>query len=233
MISPRRAGTALLIATALLAGCASAPPARTEDLRPPVETGKLPPDLVELVTLDPTLRLDVRYATARNFVGRPVYKEARAFLQRPAAEALARAHRALAAKGFGIVVFDGYRPWSVTKLFWEVTPPEKHEFVADPRQGSRHNRGCAVDLSLYDRATGREVEMPSAYDEMTERAYPDFEGGPVEARQRREVLRAALEAEGFTVFPSEWWHFDYKDWPLYPVLDVPFSELGGARPARH
>ena len=232
MNSPRAARAAIL-AAALLAAGALASPARAEDLRPPVETGKLAPDLVEIATLDPGIHLDVRYATAGNFVGRPVYTEARAFLQRPAAEALVRAHRALAAKGFGLVVFDGYRPWSVTRLFWEVTPPEKREFVADPRQGSRHNRGCAVDLSLYDLASSREVEMPSAYDEMTERAYPDYAGGPAEARGRREVLRAAMEAEGFSVFPSEWWHFDYKDWPLYPVLDVPFSELGGAGPARH
>jgi zinc D-Ala-D-Ala dipeptidase len=219
----RAAGAVLTV----LAACASAPA-----MRPPVETGKLPPDLVEIATLDPTIHLDVRYATARNFVGRPVYKEARAFLQRPAAESLLRAHRALAAKGFGIVVFDGYRPWSVTKLFWEVTPADKHEFVADPRKGSRHNRGCAVDLSLYDVATGREVEMPSGYDEMTERAYPDYEGGPAEPRQRRELLREAMEAEGFSVYPSEWWHFDYKDWALYPVLDVPFSALGRASGAK-
>jgi D-alanyl-D-alanine dipeptidase len=212
----------LALSSALVAGaCAPA-------LRPPVETGKRAPDLLEIVTLDPTIHLDVRYATAHNFVGRPVYKDARAFLQRPAAEALVRAHRALAAKGYGIVVFDGYRPWSVTRLFWEVTPEDKHEFVADPSQGSRHNRGCAVDLSLYDLASGREVEMPSGYDEMTERAYPDYAGGSAEARARRERLRAAMEAEGFTVYASEWWHYDYKDWAQYPVLDLPFSALGRA-----
>jgi D-alanyl-D-alanine dipeptidase len=214
-----------LAAAVLVAGCAPA-------LRPPVETGKLPPDLVEVVSLDPTIHLDVRYATARNFVGRPVYAEARAFLQRPAAEALVRAHRALRDEGYGVVVFDGYRPWSVTRLFWEATPEDKKEFVADPRKGSRHNRGCAVDLSLYDLATGREVEMPSGYDEMTERAYPDYAGGSAEARARRDLLRAAMEAEGFTVYSSEWWHFDYKDWARYPVLDVPFSALGRARPAQ-
>jgi D-alanyl-D-alanine dipeptidase len=223
--SPSTRRAALLLAALLAAACASA-------VRPPVESGKRPPDLVEIKALDPTIHLDIRYATARNFVGRPVYEEARAFLQRPAAEALLRAHRALVAKGFGIVVFDGYRPWSVTKLFWEVTPADKREFVADPRKGSRHNRGCAVDLSLYELATGREVEMPSGYDEMTERAYPDYEGGPAEARQRRELLRAAMEAEGFSVYPSEWWHFDYKDWALYPVLDVPFSALGRASGAK-
>jgi D-alanyl-D-alanine dipeptidase len=218
-------GRLLAVAATVLAGaCAPA-------LRPPLETGKRAPDLVEIVTLDPTIHLDIRYATARNFVGRPVYAEARAFLQRPAAEALVRAHRALRDQGYGLVVFDGYRPWSVTRLFWEVTPEDKHEFVADPRKGSRHNRGCAVDLSLYDLATGREVEMPSGYDEMTERAYPDYAGGSAEARARRDLLRAAMEAEGFTVYSSEWWHYDYKDWALYPVLDVPFSALGRARPA--
>jgi D-alanyl-D-alanine dipeptidase len=223
--SPSAEGAAVLMAAMLATACAST-------LRPPVETGKRPPDLVEIKALDPTIHLDIRYATAHNFVGRPVYEEARAFLQRPAAESLLRAHRVLAAKGFGIVVFDGYRPWSVTKLFWEVTPADKHEFVADPRKGSRHNRGCAVDLSLYDLATGREVEMPSGYDEMTERAYPDYEGGPAEPRQRRELLREAMEAQGFSVYPSEWWHFDYRDWALYPVLDVPFSALGRASGAK-
>src|SRR5437762_5194619 len=131
---------------------------------PPKEPGPFrTPELVELVHLDPTIKLDIRYATPRNLAGRAVYAEARAFLQRPAAEALVRAHRALAAHGFGLLVFDGYRPWRVTKLFWDVTPPEKHEFVADPAKGSKHNRGCAVDLSMYDLRTGREVEMPSAY----------------------------------------------------------------------
>jgi len=218
---------AALGAIALAATCAPA-------LRPPREAGPFrAPDLVELVTLDPTIHLDVRYATSNNFVGRPLYRQARAFLQRPAAEALVRAHQGLRAKGYGLVVFDGYRPWSVTKIFWEVTPEDKHEFVADPRKGSRHNRGCAVDLSLYDLASGREVEMPSGYDEMTERAYPDYAGASVEARARRELLRAAMEAEGFTVYSSEWWHYDYQDWARYPVLDVPFEALGRAHAPSH
>lgn len=185
------------------------------------------PDLVELTTLDSTIRLDIRYATPNNFLGRPVYSQARAFLQRPAAEALLRAHRWLKTKGYGIVVFDGYRPWSVTKLFWEATPEGKKQFVADPSKGSRHNRGCAVDLSLYDLRTGRTVQMPSEYDEMTERAYPDYRGGSRRARRLRDLLRRAMEREGFTVYEHEWWHFDYKDWPRYPVLDVPFSAISG------
>jgi D-alanyl-D-alanine dipeptidase len=197
---------------------------------PPKEAGPFrAPDLVELTALDPAIRLDIRYATASNLAGRAVYDEARAFLQRPAAEALVRAHRAVRAKGFGLLVFDGYRPWRVTKLFWDVTPPEKREFVADPSKGSKHNRGCAVDLSLFDLATGREVEMPSAYDEMSPRAYPDYAGGAAEARQRRDILRAAMEAEGFTVEPNEWWHFNYKDWQAYAIADIPFSAIGPAR----
>lgn len=184
------------------------------------------PDLVELTALDPTIRLDIRYATADNFLGRAVYPEARAFLQRPAAEALVRAHRRLKTKGYGIVVFDGYRPWSVTKIFWDATPEGKKQFVADPAKGSRHNRGCAVDLSLYELRTGRMVQMPSEYDEMTERAHPDYRGGSRKARRLRDLLRRAMEREGFTVYEHEWWHFDYKDWSRYPVLDIPFSAIG-------
>lgn len=182
-------------------------------------------ELVELAGLDPGIKLDIRYATDRNFVRRPVYAEARAFLQRPAAVALVHAHRALREKGYGVLVFDGYRPWAVTKLFWDLTPPERRAFVADPRKGSKHNRGCAVDLSLYDLATGREVEMPSAYDEMSPRAHPRYAGGTPEQRARRDLLRAAMEREGFTVEPNEWWHFNHRDWREYPILDVPFAEI--------
>jgi len=183
------------------------------------------PDLVELIKLDPTIKLDIRYATSNNFLGRPAYKEARAFLQRPAAEAVARANRKLRQKGYGLMVFDGYRPWSVTKLFWDSTPQDKKRFVADPSQGSRHNRGCAIDLTLYDLRSGREVEMPSVYDEMTERAYPNYSGGTEKQRQMREMLREAMESEGFTVYEFEWWHFDYKDWKQYPILNIGFDQI--------
>src|SRR5882724_11552133 len=100
---------------------------------PPKETGNFrTPDLVELVKLDRTIKLDIRYATSNNFLGRPVYKEARAFLQRPAAEALVRANKVLRKNGYGLIIHDGYRPWSVTKIFWDATPADKKEFVADP-----------------------------------------------------------------------------------------------------
>ncbi len=113
-----------------------------------------------------------------------------------------RAHRALAARGFGLLIHDGYRPWWVTKVFWEATPPSGHDFVADPAKGSRHNRGCAVDLTLYRLADGEAVEMPSLYDEMSERSAPGYAGGSAEARRLRDLLRAAMKREGFSVNPS-------------------------------
>jgi D-alanyl-D-alanine dipeptidase len=201
---------------------------RAEALKdqPPLEQGDfLKPDLVELVTLDPTIKLDIRYATTNNFLGTPVYTQARAFLQRPATEALLRANRELKAQGYGLIIHDGYRPWYVTKIFWDAVPTDKRIFVADPSAGSKHNRGCAVDLSLYDLKTGQEVEMPSGYDEMTERAYADYPGGTEQQRALRLLLRQAMEKQGFEVIPKEWWHFDYKDWKRYPILNVKFEDL--------
>jgi zinc D-Ala-D-Ala dipeptidase len=209
----------LLLIPVLLAGCQHGPPKETGQFREP--------DLVEIAKLDPTIRLDIRYATTNNFLHRPVYRQARAFLQRPAAEALVRANQSLRAKGYGLLVFDGYRPWSVTKIFWDSASEaeRKIEFVANPKNGSRHNRGCAIDLSLYELSSGSEVKMPSGYDEFTERAFPTYQGGTPEAKAARDLLRGAMETEGFTVYPAEWWHFDYKDWPKYRILNMPFEEL--------
>ncbi|MBL9080033.1 MAG: serine hydrolase [Planctomycetes bacterium] len=179
-------------------------------------------DLVELAPFAPTLRFDLRYATADNFLGTAVYPAtARARLQRPAAEALARVQQALAADGLGLLVFDAYRPWSVTRLFWDAVPAHLHHFVADPAEGSRHNRGCAVDLTLCDLATGEPVAMPSGFDEFTPRAYADWPGGTSEQRWFRERLRRAMAAEGFTVHEHEWWHFDFADWRQYPIGNAP------------
>ncbi len=194
--------------------------------QPPKEAGPFrPADLVELIKLDPTIKLDIRYATKNNFLGRAVYRQARAFLQRPAAEALVRAHRSLGKDGFGLIIHDGYRPWYVTKMFWDATPADKKIFVADPAQGSRHNRGCAVDLSLFDVKTGQEVKMPSEYDEMTERSHINYACASPETKRLREMLRAAMEAEGFAVYEPEWWHYDYKDWRQYAIGNVKFSEI--------
>lgn len=181
--------------------------------------------LVELVKLDSTIKLDIRYATAKNFMRRPIYSQARAFLQLPAAQALVRIHRKLRRQGFGLLIFDGYRPWSVTKKFWDETPPEKRTFVANPAEGSRHNRGCAVDLSLYELKSGREIIMPSAYDDFSEKASPTFKGGSSRQRMFRDLLRRAMESEGFTVNSGEWWHFDYQEWKEFGILDVPFELL--------
>jgi len=194
---------------------------------PPEETGDFrEPDLVELAPLDPGIHLDIRYATANDFLGTPVYSQARAFLQRPAGKALLRVLQKLKALGYGLLIHDAYRPWYVTKIFWDATPPEGKIFVADPAQGSRHNRGCAVDLTLYDLATGKPIEMPGTYDEMSPRSFPDYPGGTSLQRWHRDLLRRAMESEGFTVYEAEWWHFDYKDWKEYPILNVPFERLG-------
>ncbi len=193
---------------------------------PPVEEGDFrAPDLVELVTLDSTIALDVRYATTNNFMGEVFYSAPRAFLQRPAAEALARAHRWLGERGYGLLIHDGYRPWYVTKMFWDATPEELKVFVADPASGSRHNRGAAVDLTLYDRDTGEAITMTGGYDEFSPRSYPDYPGGTSRQRWHRELLRRAMEMQGFSVYEAEWWHFDYRDWRSYRIGNERFEEI--------
>jgi CubicO group peptidase (beta-lactamase class C family)/D-alanyl-D-alanine dipeptidase len=194
---------------------------------PPRETGEfLPTELVELRTIDPTLRYDIRYATTNNFMNAVFYTEPKAFLQRPAAEALARANRRLRTHGYGLLIHDAYRPWHVTKMFWDATPAEFKHFVADPSSGSRHNRGAAVDLTLYDLATGNVVEMVGGYDEFSDRSYPDYPGGTALQRWHRELLRDAMEAEGFQVYEWEWWHFDFGEWRRYRIGNETFERIG-------
>ena len=204
---------------------------RSESLlaKPPDESGPFRKNnLVELAPLDPAIHLDIRYATSNDFLGTPVYTQARAFLQRPAAEALLRALHKLQPLGYGLLIHDGYRPWYVTKIFWDATPPEGKIFVADPAQGSRHNRGCAVDLTLYDLKSGKPIEMTGAYDEMSPRSFPNYPGGTSLQRWHRDPLRWAMESEGFTVYDAEWWHFDYKDWHEYAIGNTPFEKLNVA-----
>ena len=195
------------------------------DAAPPPESGKRAVDLVELSSLDPTIKYDIRYATTNNFMSTAFYSQARALMQRPAAEALVRAHRSLKRYGYGLLIHDAYRPWAVTKMFWEATPVQQRVFVADPSQGSRHNRGCAVDLTLYDLVTGKPVQMVGTYDEFSDRSYPDYPGGTALQRWHRELLRRSMESEDFTVYEAEWWHFDFKSWREYPILNVRFEEL--------
>ena len=201
--------------------------------RPPVETGSFKqPDLVELTSLDSTIKLEVRYATDNNFLGTKLYEQGRAFMQRPAAEALVRAQRVLSPLGFGLLIHDAYRPWYVTKIFWDATPDSLRWLVANPAEGSKHNRGAAVDLTLYKLQTSVAVDMPSTYDESTDRAYANYPGGTALQRWHRALLKRVMEHEGFTVNPQEWWHFDYKDWKSYPIGNVTFDRVRPLTPAR-
>lgn len=192
---------------------------------PPSEQKKNDPDLVELRTLDSTIKYDIRYATTNNFMSAVFYRSAHAYMQRPAAESLVRVSKKLKAFGYGLLIHDSYRPWYVTKMFWDATPDDKKIFVANPENGSRHNRGCAVDLTLYDLDTGAVVEMVGGYDEMTDRSFPDYVGGTSQQRWHRELLRRSMEAEGYTVYEAEWWHYDYKTWNDYPILNLTFEAL--------
>ena len=195
----------------------------TTRAQPPLPPGA--ETLVEVVLLDPTIHLDIRYATENNFTGRRLYTQARAFLQRPAAEALVRVHRALLKEGYGVVIFDAYRPTSVNQIMWDATPSDLRAFVANPSTGSRHNRGCSVDVTLYSLATGAEATMPTGFDEFSSRASVYYDGGTAESRHLRDLLRSAMEAEGFTIYEAEWWHFNWPDSDRYPLLDVAFERL--------
>ena len=197
---------------------------------PPAESGSFrTSNLVEVVALEAGIHLDIRYASANNFLGAPMYSSARAFLQAPAARALVRVHRALAAYGYGLLIHDAYRPWYVTRMFWDATSGADHEFVANPSTGSRHNRGAAVDLTMYDRQSGRAVRMTGGYDEFSHRSYAAYPGGTALERWQRDLLRREMETAGFTVNPSEWWHFDYDGWKEYPLLNVRFEQVRVSR----
>jgi len=193
---------------------------------PPVDSqATATPDLVDLVRHDPRLTLDIRYATANNFMHRPLYPVARAVAQRSVADALSRVQTRAQAEGYGLLIFDAYRPWRITRAMWEQTPPEKREFVADPAKGSRHNRGCSVDLSLHK--GGIEVAMPSPYDDFTPAAYRSNTGAPAEALRLSRMLESWMVAEGFVPLANEWWHYDWADWRLYPIMDVPLEDVTG------
>ncbi|MCA9085766.1 MAG: serine hydrolase [Planctomycetaceae bacterium] len=193
---------------------------------PPPEPGDFrEADLVELVSLDDSIKLDIRYATTNNFTGSVFYKQPRAFMQQPAAQAVARANAKLKSLGLGLLIHDAYRPWHVTKMFWDATPDDLKDFVANPARGSRHNRGCAVDLTLYDRGNGQPIQMVAGYDEFSPRSFPLYPGGTARQRWYRELLRRTMESEGFTIYEYEWWHFDYKDWQKYRIGNATFEDL--------
>ena len=177
--------------------------------------------LVDLESLG--IPIDVRYATANNFMKTPLYPVAKAYLRAPAARALQNVQRDLAPRGLGIKVFDGYRPYRVTEAMWE--PIKNPDYVADPAKGSRHNRGAAVDLTLISLATGEELPMPTAYDDFTERAAHAFTDLPADALTNRALLREVMTKHGFEPLPSEWWHYDFAGWREYELMDVPLDAL--------
>ena len=197
--------------------------------KPPKENGEFrDSELVDVTKLDDSIKLDIRYATTNNFMGAVFYKQPRAFMQKPAAEALVRVHRRLKERGYGLLIHDAYRPWFVTKMFWDATPNDLKDFVANPQKGSRHNRGCAVDITLYDLKTGKPVPMVAQYDEFTPRAFPSYPGGTSRKRWHRELLREEMQRDGFEVHEYEWWHFDYKDWKKYRIGTKTFEEIDAA-----
>lgn len=176
--------------------------------------------LIDVKKYDSSLTLDIRYATKNNFTHQVVYPEARCLLRKPVAEALSRVQASLKRRELSLKIFDCYRPLSVQKKFWELFPDER--YVADPKKGSRHNRGAAVDLTLLD-SSGHEVEMPSGYDDFSEKAHRNYQSGSKQAVANRTLLEKSMAQEGFVGFDTEWWHFDFKGWEKYPLEDIPFS----------
>ncbi|NBX67816.1 MAG: D-alanyl-D-alanine dipeptidase [Proteobacteria bacterium] len=178
--------------------------------------------LIDAKKYDFSLVLDIRYATENNFTHKKVYPEARCVLRKAVAEALSRVQAYVKLHGYRLKVYDCYRPLSVQKKFWELVPDEK--YVADPNKGSKHNRGAAVDVTLID-ASGQEVEMPSGYDDFTEKAHRNYQKASKKALSHRRILESAMEREGFQGLDSEWWHFDFKGWEQYSIEDVPLSSI--------
>ncbi len=181
-------------------------------------------ELVDIYNLDSSIKLDIRYASKNNFMQTEFYTEPRAFLINDAAKMLIKAHQELGNYGYGIVIYDAYRPWFVTKMFWEATPDSLKNFVADPSSGSVHNRGCAVDIGLYNIKNGKIIQMISGYDEFTERAYPSYLGGTKKERENRNLLITIMKKYGFQVYKYEWWHFDFK-LCKNKIMNLNFNEI--------
>jgi zinc D-Ala-D-Ala dipeptidase len=179
--------------------------------------------LVDLEKFIPGIKLDIQYATENNFLRKPVYEIPKAFLRLPAAESLKKIQEALNVKGMGLKIFDAYRPYRVTVIFYEEY--EDTTFVASPWRGSRHNRGCAVDLTIIDLESGEELRMPTDYDDFTEKAHVEFENLDAEIINNRQLLLDIMQENGFKVYSHEWWHFDYEGWDKFELLDISFEEL--------
>jgi zinc D-Ala-D-Ala dipeptidase len=222
----RRFFAIFIITLLLIAGQSRAlPPLLARSPLPtpkPEPANRQPLQLVDLPTIAPNIRLDLRYATTNNFLKRAVYSQARCLLRQPIAEKLAKVQADLATQGFGLKVFDCYRPLSVQKQMWAILPDDR--YVANPANGSRHNRGAAVDVALVDRA-GKDLEMPSAFDDFSDRANSDYPKVTAAARKHRYLLAQAMQRQGFTPLITEWWHFDGPGWQNFGLLDVPFGAV--------
>lgn len=181
-----------------------------------------PEDLIDVREVLPDVRLEIRYATASNFTKQVLYPEAKCVLRREVAEALAQVQADLKRLDLELVIYDCYRPLSVQKKMWEIVPDDR--YVADPAKGSRHNRGAAVDAGLYDNY-GKLVQMPTDFDDFTERAHHSFIDLPSHVLVSRQNLKTMMEKHGFAALPTEWWHYDYLGWQRYQVLDIPFSDI--------
>ncbi|MFB9863030.1 M15 family metallopeptidase [Rufibacter immobilis] len=180
-------------------------------------------ELVELTSYIPGLVLDIKYATADNLAKQPVYTLATAYARKPVADALKKIQEELKPLGLGLKIYDGYRPYQVTVKFYEKV--RDSVFVASPRTGSRHNRGCAMDLTLIRLRDGKELRMPTAYDAFTPKAHTDYAKLPHKVKQNRDLLKQAMLRNGFQVYPDEWWHFDFKEWRSFPLMDIRFEDL--------
>jgi D-alanyl-D-alanine dipeptidase len=204
---------------------------------PPGGSSEDPAALVDIATVAPSIRIEIRYATANNFTGVAVYPVARCLLRRDAAQRLARVQEALSARGLGLKVWDCYRPFSVQRRLWKLVPDER--YVARPVagadgapvEGSKHNRGAAVDLTLV-RADGSALEMPTDYDDFSERAHRGDDRASASARRNAALLEQVMVAQGFEPLPTEWWHFDAPGWQRYPLSDRPLGEARTKRRER-
>lgn len=177
-------------------------------------------DLIDILTINPTIILDIRYATENNFTHSKLYPVARCLLRREAAESLSSVQRDLRQQGLGLKIYDGYRPLAIQKKLWEAVPDER--YVANPAKGSRHNRGAAVDITMVD-SLGREVEMPTPYDDFSVKAHRDFTKLPEAAVRNRTLLEEVMIRHGFIPLSTEWWHFDFQHWDKYEILDQPLE----------
>ena len=176
--------------------------------------------LVDILKIDDTIIIDIRYATSDNFTHTILYPANRCLLRYPVAVRLAQVQGRLRNRGLGLKVWDCYRPLSIQKVLWALVPDPR--YVADPKIGSRHNRGAAVDITLVD-SDGREFEMPTDYDDFSEKAHRDYKGASKDAVQNRDFLEAAMATGGFTGLKTEWWHFDAHDWREFSLSDVPLD----------